>query len=210
MATTQEIAEMKAHEWGFPFDDMLIERIKRVVVPMWATIVQRRYDQTNRFPSALIMTLTCQEIINDDCYGQGMKRSKNKIPKPLVTRDKSDFLFVGERYGFKPFAKKTLGDINLQQYKKYTSSDPFYLYLPDYLYFGNIAHLKQFTVSYVPDDPIAFMKLGQVEGDCIDDGEFSIIDNSLLQGVFSLIDELRPKLLTPHLDPIVDVNQEQT
>lgn len=207
MASIQEIAEMKAHEWGFPFDHMLIERLKKVVIPMWATIVQRRYDQTRRFPTALLMTLTCQELVYDDCVGPGIKRSKLKIPKPLVTRDKSDFLFVGERFGFKPFTKKTLGDINLQQYTRFTSKDPYYIYLPDYLYFGNIPHIKQFTVSYVPDNPIELMKLGHVEGDCINDGEFNIIDESLLQGVMSLIEELRPKMLTPHLDAEVDVNE---
>lgn len=209
MATIQEIGEMKAHEWGFPFDHMLIERIKKLVVPMWATIVQRRYDQTHRFPTALLMTLKCEELVNDDCHGYTLKRTKNKIPKPLVTRDRSDFLFIGERRGFKPFDKKTLGDINLQQYKRYSSNNPFYLYLPDYLYFGNVPHLKQVSISYVPDNPIELMKLGDVDGECMEDGEFTIVDESLLQGVLSLIEEKRPKMLTSHLDPIVDVNEVQ-
>lgn len=209
MATIQEIGEMKAHEWGFPYDQMLIERIKKLVVPSWATIVQRRYDQTNRFPTALVMTLTCVELVVDDCYGPKMKRSKNKIPKPLVTRDKSDFLFIGERVGFKPFRKETLGSVSLSQFKKFTSNDPYYLYLPDYLYFGNVSHLKQFSVSYVPDNPIELLKLGDVDGDCIDDGEFSIVDESLLNGVLSLIEEKRPRILTPDLDTEVDINQDK-
>lgn len=200
---------MKAHEWGFPFDHMLIERVKKLVIPMWATIVQRRYDQTHRFPTALLMTLTCKELITDDCYGPTLKRTKDKIPKPLVTRDKSDFFFVGERRGFKPFDKKMLDDVNLQEYKKFTSSNPYYLYLPDYLYFGNTPHLKQVSISYVPDNPVELLKMGEVDGECIDDGEFNIVDESLLQGVLSLIEELRPKLLTAHLDPEVDVNEVQ-
>lgn len=205
MPTIQEIGEMKAHEWGFPFDHMLIERIKKLVIPMWATIVQRRYDQTHKFPSALVMTVTCENLVNDVCYGQHMKRTENKIPKPLVARHKSDFLFVGESLNFKPFQKRTLHDVNLMSYSRFTCKDPYYLYAPDYLYVGNAPHLKQLTFSYVPDNPVELLNLGKAEGDCIDNGEFNI-DQSLLQGVLSLIEEKRQQVTTPQLNPEVDIS----
>lgn len=199
---------MKAHEWGFPFDHMLIERIKKLVIPMWATIVQRRYDQTNKFPSALLMSVTCEELVQDTCDGLTMLRTKNKIPKPLVTRDKSDFLFVGERRHFKPYHRRTLHDMHLLEYNRFTCRDPFYVYLPDYIYIGNAPHQKILTLTYVPNDPTELLNLGKVEGDCFDGDDF-LIDSSLLQGILSLIEEKRPKLLSPELDVEVDIEQQR-
>lgn len=210
MYSTREIAEIKAHEWGFPFDHALLNRIEKLVLPYLATIIQRRYDQTNRFPTSLVHTLKCVDLVKDSCNGINgiyLKRTKDKIPAPLTTRDQSDFLYVGETNFSKSFSRVRLETVSLQKHRKFTSNYPFYFYDSGYVWFGNTNHLKIATISYVPDNPLEVIKLQQNGSDCFGDMDIKVVQGSLLDGVLSLIEKNRPQIITPDLKPEVEIRE---
>jgi hypothetical protein len=208
MASIKEIADMKAHEWGLPNDHALKERIKLLVVPMRATIIQRRYDQTKRFPVSMVQTLHCSDLIWDECIkgeiGMPLKRTREKIPLPLIVRDESEYIYVGQKNMLYPFDRKDIFNLNLQKHKRWSGKRPFYFVSDEYIWVGNAPNLKVVSISGVFDDPIKLASLGDVEGSCYLDGDFQI-EHSLLNGVLALIEEKRVRLITPELNTEVEV-----
>lgn len=210
MYSIDEIAEIKAHEWGFPFDHALRERIKKLVIPYLATIIQRRYDQTGKYPTSLILTLDCIELIRDDCYGLNgvnLKRTKDKIPAPLTTRNQSDFNYVGEKNYSKSFSRIRPESLSLQKHKMFSSKYPYYFYDKNYIYFGNVNNLQYATISYVPENPLEVLKLQGEEDSCFGESNIGVVQGSLLDGVLSLIEKNRPKVITPDLDAEVNIKE---
>lgn len=201
---------MKAHEWGFPFDHALQERLKKLVLPYLATIIQRRYDQTNKFPTSLYVTITCVDLVRDECYGINkifLKRTKDKIPAPITTRSQSDFQYVGEYNFAKAFNRVRIENVALQQHKKFTGKDPYYFYDNGHIWVANSNHLEVITISYVPENPLEVIKLQGKTTDCFSELDIKIVPGSLLDGVMSLMDKNRPQIMSPDLETEVDIKE---
>ena len=210
MATIQEIAEIKAHDWGFPFDQMVIEKVKKLVIPYMSTIIQRRYDQTHKFPTSLIHTIKCVDLVFDECSGLNgvlLKRTDIKIPSPIITKSNSNFIYVGELNFRQGFSNQTPESINSLQYKKFVSKKPYYFYEDNYIWVGNAKHLKKIAIRYVPNNPLELQKIKDVEGGVYrSDGDFEI-EPSLMDGIMSLLDRHRVQIITPDLKPEIRLDE---
>lgn len=210
MATIQEIAEIKAHDWGFPFNHMLIEKLKMLVLPYMATIIQRRYDQTHKFPTSLIHTIKCVDLVVDKCSGINgvqLKRTEIQIPSPLITKADSSFIYVGEMNYTKSFSRETPESIFALQYRKFSGKDPYYFYDDKYIWVGNVSHLKHVAIRFVPNNPYEVIKLKNAEATCYtDEGDFDI-ELSLIDGITSLMEKHRYNIITPELKTEVKIDE---
>lgn len=197
--TLQQLAESKALQWGKDGDYLTIERLKLHIISARATIIQRRYDATKVFPQSIIMTLRCQDIIRVDadecdCFTTSgyLWRSKNKIPLPIIVKDDSYFMFVGEVKGRKSFSAITPDQVQDIEHRTFSKNEFFYFYSNSYLYFTK--PLAGFTTRFVPENPLEILKLGECNTGCIEDGEL-IIESSLEEGILGLLDSKRPMIL---------------
>lgn len=200
METIKTIGEIKAHEWGLPHDYALKQRIERLVIPARATIIQRRYDQTKVFPSALAQTIK----VKLERIGAGLYKTTQEIPQPLIIRGDSFYSYVGTTdYEF-PFDYIPQHRVSLVGHRRYSPKRPYYYDDNKYMVVGNVKGLCDLNIRGVFDDPIKALEMGGDNNYCFLDGELQI-ESSLLQGVLALIEEKRPKMLSPDLDSEVNV-----
>lgn len=202
--TIKAVAEMKAHEWGYPNDYALKQRIERMVLPSRATIIQRRFDQTHRFPSALLQTIKCSNIEPVKGLSVPTYKTKDRVPKPLVVRDSSYYTYVGVNSGDNGFDYIPQHQIQLLPYRKFGGGRPFYYDLDGYLYVGNVVGLRNILIRGVFDDPVQAIQVGEQQEDNLFIEEVFVIENSLMQGIMQLLEERRIKLINP--DEVTEVS----
>ena len=194
-----------AQKWGDANNYALQKRIEYSIIAARATIIQRRYDSTGVMPIQYIERVTCKDIIIVDenecpcgCDNKKSVRSKNRVPKPLVTKDGFNFYFVGR--GFKPFSYVPFHQVNDIKHRPFSSQEPFYSYVNGYLYFINLNVLSEFDVAYVPENIVDLLAFGQCNNsDCIQDNEV-VLEDSLVEGIEGLLETRRPQIFTGNED----------
>lgn len=205
------LRDSKAQEWGDGNNYALQKRIEYAIIAARATIIQRRYDSTGIMPVQYVERAKCKDIIIVDedecpcgCDGKKSVRSKNKIPKPLVTKDGLVTYFVGR--GFKPFSYVPFHQVHEIKYRPFSSKEIFYTYLDEYLYFINANVLSEFDTAYVPENIVDFLAFGQCTNSaCILDGEV-VFEDSLVEGINALLEARRPQLVTGKEDTEITLN----
>lgn len=203
--TLGELAASKAEQWGLGDDYVTIVRLSKHIIGARATIIQRRYDQTKRFPSSLIMTVRdidfCQvEKAECICLIDGKKavRTVNKVPKPLLVKDDTTFTFVGAGNQEESFSYITPEDVQLAQHRRFSSKKIMYTYMNDYIYIINSPAFKEGAMRYVPENPLELLEFGRCDSsDCIEDDDL-IIEGSLEDGIDSLLEKKRPQIIKEH------------
>lgn len=198
--TLNELANSQAIQWGLENDFATVERIKLHAISGRATTIQRRYDTTKIFPQSLILTLKCQDVIrvtDDECdcfHGCGFVfRSLNKIPRPLIVKDDSYFIFVGNPKGFISYSYLRPEEVQDIKQRKFSEHQMFYTYTNDYLYFLQMT--SEFLARYVPENPLEVMKIGTCNGGgCLDNGDLEL-EQSIEEGIWAFLKDKRPIIL---------------
>lgn len=208
--TLNELTNSYASQWGKENDYITLRRIEKQIISARATVIQRRYDQTKIFPQSVIMTLRCKEVIKVDkeecdcfCEGVTLWRSKQKIPLPIIVKDDSYFMFVGNPQGIISFSSIKAEEVQDIKYRKFSSNQNFYFYTNNYLYFTN--SLNGFTTRFVPENPLDILKLGECDCGCIEDGEM-IIENSLEEPIAIIMANKKPLILGEKEEVTIDGN----
>lgn len=212
--TLDQLGESVAIQWGMANDYTTIERIKLHAISARATIIQRRYDQTKIFPQSIIMTLKCQDIIKvpvDECGCFGacgtVFRSENQIPLPIIVKDDSYFMFVGDIKGVRSFSAITPQEVQDIHLRRFSSEEAYYYYTNNYLYFNK--PLKGFTTRFVPENPLDVLSLGECTIGCVKDGEL-ILESSLEEGILGLLNNRRAQIINDGTQEITIDGNNQT
>lgn len=187
-----------ANKWGYGNEYVLQKRIEYSIIAARATIIQRRYDSTKIFPQSLIERVRCVDLIIVDedecscgCAGGRQKviRTANKVPKPLIVKDDSYFMFVGR--GTTSFSYVPFHQIEEIPNRRFSDKLVFYSYSNDYIYIIG-APIKALDLSYVPENLFHFLKFGQCsDSDCIR-AEKIHIEDSLIEGIEALLESRKP------------------
>lgn len=210
--TLDELANSVAIKWNKENDYATVRRIKLHIISARATIIQRRYDQTKIFPQSIIMTLSCEEIIKVSstecgCFNScgHIWRSKEQIPLPIIVKDDSYFMFVGDVKGVKSYSSIRPEEVQDIEYRKFSSNENFYFYVNNYLYFTN--SLAGFTARFVPENPLDILKLGHCTIGCVQDGDL-VLEASLEEGILGLLESKRPLILEENNEVTIDGNNQ--
>lgn len=189
-----------ASKWGFANDYALQKRIETSIISARATIIQRRYDSTKIFPISLIQKVTCESLIQVSdseccaCFGKTSLRTSRKVPKPLIVKDDSYFIFVGRgtiSFSYVPFHQ--IQDI---PYRRFSKNLIFYSYWDDYVYIINSNALKELDLSYVPENLLAILEFGRcADSDCINKN-YIYIEDTLVEGIEALLETRKPLVIT--------------
>lgn len=194
-----------AHEWGRPNDFALKKRIEKHIISARASIIQRRYDNTKIFPESLLITIKIDELEKDkssecgcSCKFELFKRTPYALPKPLIVKDESYFVYVGATGFLNGFGYIPSNDLDGIPRRRFSSNQVFYTIVNDFIYIVGLENSKpinELVVKYLPENPLLLKGLGKCEGSCFKDGEF-YIEESLVEGIVSLLQNRMPKILT--------------
>lgn len=191
-----------ANKWGDGNNYALQKRIEHSIISARATIIQRRYDSTKIFPTALVERVTCEDlIIAPDCTcstdsGIVFKvvRTSRKVPNPLIIKDDSYFVFVGR--GTKSFSFVPFHQIQDVPYRRFSDRQIFYSYFNDYVYIIGANALKEIDLAYVPENLIRFLKFGKCQDSgCINKDKI-YIEDSLVEGIEALLETRKPIVMS--------------
>lgn len=197
-----ELASSVAIEWGLSDNYVTIHRLKLHIIGARATVIQRRYDQSKRFPQSLVMTVRCtdfKQVERTECIcildGKKAVRTVNKVPKPLLVKDSTTFEFVGSANLQESFTELLPSEIQLAEHRRFSLNVIFYSYFDDYLYILNAPSFKEGGLRYVPENPLELLVFGQCdEHECIDDDDL-IIEGSLEENILALLSKRKPMIL---------------
>lgn len=200
--TLSELKASIAVKWGLGEDYPTLRRIELAIIGARGTTIQRRYDQSKRFPQSLVMTVRCTEFIQVEkteclCLIAGKKtvRTKYKVPKPLLVKDNTEFIFVGSANQEEAFSMILPEDLELTKYRKFSANMPLYTYMNEYIYLPNEPTFKEGAMRYVPENPLELMKFGNCnQHSCIVDGDL-VIEDSLIDNIESLVEKKRPQIV---------------
>ena len=170
--TLNKIAASVAHTLGSPYDDYLGQKIKFLAINFRATLLRRalaKGDISRPFLTSVCLPVTCVDVA--DCCGgkKALKtalRTVDKVPKPLRTKNIETFYYVGNIDKMTFYGETTFTDFINQSHLRFTSQEPRYVYLDDYIYVLN-PPTEQLDVILVIDaweDPTQIEKFKDCDG----------------------------------------------
>lgn len=209
-----ELRDSIAHKWGDGNNTSLQNRIKLSIVAARATIIQRRYDSTKLYPQSLIQTAKSINLVrvNAEEFPLGdsnfvVKRTWIKVPKPLIVKADSYFVFIGTLSLARGFSYVPFEDVQFIKERKFSSRDYYYTYNDDYIYTINWKG-SGIRMRYVPENIVNFKNFATNENeDTIEDEDIELED-SLIEGIESLVEERRFKVETGKEDSEIQINEQ--
>lgn len=204
-----------ASKWGFANEYSLQKRIENSIFSARATIIQRRYDDTKIFPMSLVERTTCEDLIQvseeecgcgcDSMPGFKIVRTARKVPKPIIVKDDSYFIFVGR--GTKSFSYVPWHQIQDIPSRRFSRNEIFYSYIGGHVYFINSNALKEADFAYVPENLFDFLKFGRcVDSRCIIKDKI-YIEDTLVEGIEALLESRKPGITTGKEDSEITLDE---
>lgn len=208
------LRDMIAHEWGNGNDYTLQKRIEYAIIAARATIIQRRYDSTKIFPQSLIARVKTTRLIQVNetecckgCSGSLALRTKDKVPKPIIVKDDSYFIYVGSTSQRKAFSYVPFTDVEFIKEREFSSREIFYSYMDNYIYIINANSLKDISIRYVPENPLDLLNFGDCDCDDCPDPDDYYIEESLVEGIQGLLQQRKPQINQEKPNAEIEVNE---
>ncbi len=206
-----ELAASVAEEWGKTGDYITTRRLERHIISARASTIQRRYDQSKRFPQSLVMTVQCPLLIEVEAaecpclIPEGVaKRTLSKIPKPILLKDTTIFTFIGSGNFATPFGIVTPEEIQDIKHRRYSNVDIFACYMNEYIYILNQPRIDNIGFRYIPENPLEVNNYFICQSSsCIEDDDL-VIEGSLEEGILGILERRRPLILQQNNE--IDIN----
>lgn len=204
MASLNEIAYSIATKLGKPIDIMLINDIKFSVINYRSLFIRQDYTKSGKYHQLLVQDLGCvpvEKVDSAECCtvesGCFVYRTKDKIPDPIRLKGLEDFTFVGATDKISRYTSILPEEIEYLKHNKYTSKDPRYYYMNEYVYLLNLQP-EYVNIRGIFADPREVAKFNQCEdAECYtDDSRFPVpedmipgIINSFISGELRILRE---------------------
>lgn len=212
MATLRQLAEQVIEAYGKPYDSVLYERAKDLILNTRATLIRQSFERTgidDIFIIPFVFELIEVDII-DNCQVQLdciILRSKNKIPEPVRFKNDIPFTFLGTADGTRTFSYIKSFQVPLIKHLKFGYKKISAFYINQYIYIINTKILQWARA----DAPYSFPNQlipGCGSDDCFnDDMEFACpadIINTILKEVITS----KVLLITNNEESTVPINKE--
>lgn len=202
-----------AHKWGDGNNYSLQQRIMYGIVSCAAEIKRRAYNSTGRFPETLIKTVKSIPliIINSEDFpledtSYKVRRTTTRIPNPLMTKDNTNFLFVGTTTLALGWSYVEFQDVQFIKERRFSSREIYYTYDDGYIY--TISWVgKSLKLRFVPENIIDFKNFSTLPNEDTIEDEDIIIEDSLIEGIEGLMEERRFKIETGKEDAEIQINE---
>lgn len=157
----------------------ILEKIKFEAIQFRALLLRRDLEKnpiTRNFLQWICLELVCTDL-SDCCSVKSFitaLRTVDKLPIPLRTKDYDSFYYVGNINKMIPFKETTFDNINLMQFRRFTSANPLFVY-DSYVYIFNppTPNYKNITIGSIFEDPRQLAQLKNCDGtDCYTDDDY--------------------------------------
>ena len=147
MATLRALAEQVIESFGLPYNGVLYERAKDLILQETATFIRQSSERNgidDYFLSSYLAELAPVDVI-DNCQvalGCTVLRTINKIPEAVRIKNDTPFTFVGTADGARVFRYTRPFEKNLLKHLRFTSKGLAYMYINRYIYILNSNIIK--------------------------------------------------------------------
>jgi hypothetical protein len=211
MATLNEHADNIAGALDAPFDELLKERIKFNFRVLAATLIKQdaeRNGMSGIYLQRIVVPLQQVDII-DNCAAQAgcmVRRTVNKIPRPIRLTSNVDFKYVGDADWKRSYADREFDEVEYARYLKYGMNEPSYNYVDGYIYIMNRKRTN-FVGIITPFENWQEAANLCTDGGCVsDDDEFPLPNDLVIMATRLLIESKMIGIKTD--DKQVDTNEK--
>lgn len=184
MNTLNKLAYDLAESVDKDTDYAFVERMKDHVMGYRAMLFRRDQDRGNRLPFEFIQNLGCIDMIevpSVECCGVDLGcsvyRTKDKVPRPVRTKNGSSFSYVGTVDGQNSFSQMSRAETSFRSFDRFRGAAEFFVYENGHIYVFNTKPEK-ILVKGVFSDPRDIKQMGYCEEECFDDdSEFPMAED---------------------------------
>jgi hypothetical protein len=208
--TLIQIAELIAERAGRQYDKPFNLQMQDAVVYHRARYLANKLQKKQSLSSYYLQSFSddlidvnkdeCAEVA--ECGCENIKRTKNKIPRPLVVGP-LPFSYVGNVAGNHSYGWTTFGNEYIMSHSPITGKKPRHTYLNDYIYIFNEKNAERIRGEGVFTDPRSLTHLKgcgeEASAPCYSDNLDFPIDDELIQLIVEQI--LRIELRIPIQEP---------
>lgn len=184
MPTLNQIGDFIAYRVNRP-NDRAVKNQAKLLAKTIRSRESRRSLERARHDRQLLQRIQV-ELIKvdkaDSCFidiGCTIRRTKNKVPKPIRWKTDAPFIYVGQLVGNNSFTYTDLEELRYAAKNKFTSKVGRYYYINDYIYVVNQDKLKWIDIHSQFDDPDQIINLCDNNACYNDDMEFPVTNDIL-------------------------------
>lgn len=150
--TIKEIANIIADGMDRPFDGLLIERIKRLIILTYNDLMREqidkyRYDNSFRIFYKVTDLIQVSSTDTDNNLGVTILRTRNKIPSPVRIKRPQPFYYVGSVDGTNAFVYTEYALLFSIKYLPLIATGVRYYYRDGYIYIYNNLLLEEIAID---------------------------------------------------------------
>lgn len=170
----QTLAEEIAYDYGKSLNPEFVRRVKYALIGFRAMIIRQDYAKSGNFSSNLIESFctTLVQVKETECCSTGdseckVWRTTIKIPHPVRTKNGSNYVYVGNANGTKPFTYLEPEDWPLiKKGTKFAKLMQYFAHYNNYIYLFNAGNTQKIRIRFVPDNPEDMLGLSCTENTC--------------------------------------------